>query len=96
MTMTYAQQAVAASDAAFIPVVTQAAIKVAQDIASEPTTTPGHEARAALSLQVLRSPEVFGPMLAKGVVADGTTDKSAADASVYNRIAGIWNGYAGA
>ncbi len=96
MTMTFAQQAVAATDAAFIPMVTEAAIKVAQDVASESTGTAGHAARAAFALQVLRSPQVFGPLLAQGVVADTVTDKTATDANLYTRISAIWNAYAGA
>lgn len=96
MTMTFAQQAVAAADVAFIPVVTQAAIKVAQDIASESSGTAGHIARAVFSARVLSSPAVFGPLIAQGVVADTTTDKTATDLAIYNRISSIWNAYAGA
>jgi len=94
--MTYATQYTAAIDPAFIPVVAQASIKCAQDISSESTATTGHAARAVFALQVLRSPDLFGPIIARGVVADGTTDKNSTDIAIYNRISAIWNGYAGA
>ena len=96
MPMNFNQQSAAATDATFIQMVEQAMIKVSQDIATEAVGVAGHAARYAFAVQCLRSPDVFAPLLARGVVADTTTDKTATDAAIYNRLSAIWNGYAGA
>lgn len=96
MSLTYAQQATAAVSQTFIAVVSQAMLKVAQDIASEATNTPGHAARYLLAQKVLNSPGNYASIFPAGVVADGVTDGTATDTAIYNRISAIWNGYAGA
>lgn len=96
MTLSYTQQAAAAISPAFIAVVSQAMLKVAQDIASEATNTPGHAARYLLAQKVLNSPGAYVTIFPAGVVADGVTDGTAADTAIYNRLSAIWNGYAGA
>lgn len=96
MTLSYTQQAAAAIVPGFIAVVSQAMLKVAQDIASEATNTPGHAARYLLAQKVLNSPGAYATIFPAGVVADGITDGTATDTAIYNRISAIWNGYAGA
>jgi hypothetical protein len=89
----YAQDAVAGSDTAFVTVVREAMLKVSQDIASESTATPLHTQRVAFANQCLRSPDVFAPILAQAAAVDGVTDKTATDVAIYNRLSAIWNSY---
>lgn len=93
--MTLLSQAAAATDTDFIARVTQAAIKAANDVNAEAANTTGHALRTQFALQVLRASQVFGPLIAQGVVAGGLVTGASTDNDILFTVNSLWNSYAG-
>lgn len=93
--MTYTAQATLAADAVFIARVTQAAISSAKDIMAEAGDTAGHLKRTEYAVQVLRSPQVFGPLMAQGVASNVAISAGSTDSDIQFTVNSLWNAYAG-
>lgn len=93
--MTLLSQSTLAADSDFIMRVTQAAIKAATDTQAEPANTIGHVKRTEFALQVLRSAQVFGPLLAQGVTSGGLVNAQSTDSDIQFTVNALWNAYAG-
>lgn len=92
---TYLEQYALLSNQTLFEKTHQAVVKVALDIAAEAASAEHHEVRVRYAASVLRDPGTYARSLLPGVVADGTTDGSVSDSNLYNRLAAIWNAYAG-
>lgn len=92
----YSAQATLAADLTFIDRVKIAAVQYAiNDVSVESSQTANHDARIALALKVVQSPDAWAKLLAVGVVADLTFSGSTSDAAIFSRVGFIWNTYAG-
>ena len=74
--------------------VQMAAAKAAQDISSEPTSTPGHTQRVNLASQVARTPQMYAVPFTTLVCAQGITSQSA-DTDIANMVSAVWDVMAG-
>lgn len=93
--MTYAAQATLATDATFIARVTQAAISGAKDVMAEAASATGHAKRTDFAVSVLRSPQVFGPLMAQGVAANVAITSASTDSDIQFTINSLWDAYSG-
>jgi hypothetical protein len=93
--MTYIAQYAVAIDPAFIQRITIAALAFAETVMVEPDVTPGHTLRVQLALSMLRSPEVFGPLVAKAAVTDPLITLASTDGDLLTRTTAVWNALAG-
>ncbi len=93
--MTFVQQATLAADTTFIARVTQAAVTAGKDIQAEVGSTPGHVKRTDYALQVLRSPQVFGPLFAQGVASNPAISGASTDSDIQFTVNSLWDAYAG-
>lgn len=93
--MSFLTQSALASDADFVARVTQAAVTAGKDIQAEPGDTVGHIKRTDYALQVLRSPQVFGPLFAQGVASNPAITGASTDSDIQFTVNSLWNAYAG-
>lgn len=93
--MTYIAQATLAQDATFIARVTQAAITGAKDVMAEPANTNGHALRTAYAQQVLKSAQVYGPLMAQGVASNVAISAGSTDSDIQFTVNSLWDAYSG-
>lgn len=93
--MTLLSQAQLATSADFISRVTQAAITSAKDVMAEAANVNGHELRVQLAQQILRSSQVFGSLIAQGVVTNVAITALSTDSDIQFTVNSLFNAYAG-
>lgn len=94
--MSLATQRSTTLDPAFTSRVAQAVVTTAVSVASEATDTTNYANRRLLaSRMLLQLNDDFARKWAAAVVADGTTDATAADSALTARVAALWNAFAG-
>jgi hypothetical protein len=93
--MTFLAQSALANDEDFVARVTQAAVTAAKDIQAEAGDVAGHVKRTDYALQVLRSPQVFGPLFAQGVATNPAITGASTDNDIQFTVNSLWNAYAG-
>jgi Kef-type K+ transport system membrane component KefB len=91
----FSTQAQLAVDVAFLERVELAIVSAAIDVSNEATSTPNHSWRAALAQRVVAAPNTYAQQMAWGIVADTSITSSSTDTVLKNRVAAIWNTYAG-
>jgi len=92
---TYLTQHAVAQDADFRNRVKTAIVEAAIAIANEHPNTVNHAKRLTYSIQVVANPDGYATLLVYGVVADSTITLASTDLVIKNRVAAIWNAYAG-
>lgn len=92
MAVGYAAQFAAAQVPAFQQRVQSSAVLAAENISSEPTNTPNHANRVALSRLVLNSGG--GGQFPLAIAVQGV-DNNSTDAQIDVAVASVWNGIAG-
>ena len=90
--MTYADEATAANDVQWWPILRQAAIAYAITVIEEADTIPLHAQRAALAQTVLTDSQV-GARIAPAMAGQGLSSTSI-DSSLDAAIGGLWNYWA--
>lgn len=93
--MTYLSQSAVAADADFIKRVTVAASVQAEAVMVESAATPGHELRVQFALSMLRSPQVFGPLVAQAMVTDPLITLASTDPDLLAKATSVWNAMSG-
>lgn len=93
--MSFLDQAALANNSDFIDRVTQAAIKSAAAVMAEAGNTAGHRERTNYAVQVLRSPQIMGPLMAQGVVGNPQISAASPDSDIEFTINTLWNAYSG-
>lgn len=93
--MTYVAQSTLAADTTFIARVTQAAITGAKDVMAEAASTNGHAKRTEFAVQVLRSAQVYGPLMAQGVASNVAISAASTDSDIQFTVNSLWDAYSG-
>jgi hypothetical protein len=74
----------------------QAAVKAAQDVASEAASAQHHALRADLATKVVNAPLAFEEAFARSVAANPALSTTPSDSDISFTINSIWNAMAGA
>ena len=93
--MSFLVQSNLAKDADFVARVTHAAIKSAAAVQAEAANVVGHIKRTDFALQVLRSSQVYGPLMAQGVVTNVAISAASTDNDIEFTVNSLWNAFAG-
>ncbi len=93
--MSFLSQSNLIKDADFVARVTHAAIKSAVAVQAEAANTVGHTKRTDFALQVLHSSQVYGPLMAQGVVTNVAITAASTDNDIEFTVNSLWNAFAG-
>ena len=93
--MTFLSQYAVATDTDFIKRVTVAALAYAETVMTELNTVPGHTLRVQFALGMLRSPQVYGPLLALALVTNPAITLASTDGDLTAAVTADWDAMSG-